>query len=80
MVEYFPADFNIGSFSTFTEAMIAPEKNFFGKAMMNDEPLNDLQQVLISSGKARTAKAYDYFPPVIHQFIILLRKDIKENT
>jgi hypothetical protein len=49
MVEHSSADFNIGAFTAFTEAMIAPEESLFGKAMMHDESLNDLQQVFIPS-------------------------------
>jgi hypothetical protein len=49
MVEDFSADVDVGSFNAFTEAMITLEENLFGKAMMNDKSLNDLQQVFVAS-------------------------------
>jgi hypothetical protein len=78
MVKHFSSDFDVGAFNAFTKAMIAPEENLFGKAMMNDKPLNGLQQVFISSGKAGTAQTYYYFPPVIHGYPNPIRKDKKE--
>jgi hypothetical protein len=49
MVENFSADLDIGAFNAFTKAMITPEENLFGKAMMNDKSLNDLQQIFVPS-------------------------------
>jgi len=48
MVKYLSANLNVGAFTAFPKTMVAFEKNLIAKAMMKDEPLNNLQQVSVS--------------------------------
>ena len=79
MVKHFSSNFDVRTFTACIETMITPEKNLIGKAIMINESLNNFQQVFISPRKTGTAQANYYFPPMVHHFLVLSRKDKKEK-